>query len=185
MRQNVDEIWELNKYVESMGAQMRGIGDGMLISPCDDGSKEPLKCRLTDGQLKSFIEKERQYLRSSREKLWPRKKTDNEYLCGAGLMKSNINAYGELSPCVQLRFKKENKILSNSFLGIWRDNREINDFRALRVDDRKECLGCELTSYCTSCPGIALLEEGSLLAKLPEACRQARIRKGVYERIYS
>ena len=68
---------------------------------------------------------------------------------------------------------------------VWKEHREIKRLRSLHMFDRKECRNCQFISYCFICPGIALLEKGSLLSKLPEACRQAKIRKEVYASYYT
>ena len=96
----------------------------------------------------------------------------------------NVTPYGEVNPCVQIRIKNNNKISDkHPFSNIWKNNPEFKKLRNFYMKDKKDCWGCDLLPFCVTCPGIALLEEGSLTAKLPEACRQARIRKEVYEEI--
>ena len=84
---------------------------------------------------------------------------------------------------VEIRLLKDNNIKNKSFMEIYEKNKEIKGLRSLRMIDRKDCWKCKLISYCFFCPGIALLECGSLSAKLPEACRLARVRKEIYENI--
>lgn len=180
MRQNVNGIWQLQNFVkEKLKAKWRGIGGGLLISPCDDGNRRPLNYRLTEGQLKEYIQEEMKQFKSLEKDYKPRKVRQNEALCGAGFATCNITPYGELNPCVQIRLK-DNKV-NNNLVDIWKNHHQFNYFRSLRVKDLPECKNCELLPYCFRCPGIALLECGSFLAKLPEACRQAKIRKEIYE----
>jgi len=182
MRQNIDEIWELIRFVENdLNVTWRGTDSRLLLFPCDDGDRRPLSYRLTDGQLREYMKEELKQLRFFGGGFKPKKAKDNEVLCGAGLMSCNISPYGEINPCAQIRLKKDNNLKNKSFMEIWKVNDEIKRLRSLRMKDRKDCWDCELISYCFVCPGIALSECGSLLAKLPEACRQARIRKEVYE----
>ncbi|MBL7196801.1 MAG: radical SAM protein [Candidatus Omnitrophica bacterium] len=177
MRQNAEELWRLKEFVQNLGAKMR-IGN--LLFPCDNGNRRPLKYRLTDNQLRAYFQEEFKH-RFSGFKLKKFKK--NESLCGAGFRGCTINPYGDLDPCVGIRLKKNNNLKEMPFIEVWKGHPEIKKLRNLRQIDRKECWDCEFQSYCFICPAIALQEEGSLLAKLPEACRQARIRKEVYTRL--
>lgn len=180
MRQNSAEVWKLRAYLEGLGAKMRGIGGALLISPCDNADKRPLSCRLTDRQLEKYIKEESKALKLSGELPGFRKIRAGEGLCGTGRATCNITPYAELNPCVQIRLKNDNSLKERNFQDIWKNHRRINALRSLCVKDKKECLGCKFLSYCTFCPGIARLEKGSPLAKLPEFCRQARIRKEIY-----
>lgn len=183
MRQNVDEIFKLQEFVKGkLKAGWRGIGGGLLISPCDNGNRKPLNYRLTDEQLRRYIKEEFKQLESLGKEYKPRKLRQNETLCGAGLATCNITPYGKLNPCVQIRLK-DNNLKGKPFMELWRKHKEINRLRNLNMIDKKDCMECELISYCFVCPGIAFLEKGSFLAKLPEACRQAKIRKELYENI--
>ncbi|MBU4342944.1 MAG: radical SAM protein [Candidatus Omnitrophica bacterium] len=186
MKQNIDEIWKLKEFVGgSLKAGWRGIGGELLISPCDDGNRRPLNYRLDDEQLKNYIREEIKISKISKsfeKEFKPRKVKRNETLCGAGFVSCNITPYGELNPCVQIRLEN-NSLKDKSFMEIWKGHKEIRALRNMRMADKEDCWGCELISYCFVCPGVALLESGSLTAKLPEACRQARIKKEIYEEI--
>lgn len=185
MKQNISEIWRVRRFVEKdLGARVPILGNGLFISPCDNGNRKPLNYRLTDSQLKAYIEEEFKQFKSMGKEYKPRKVKDNERLCGASLISCNMTPYGEVNPCVQIRLKKNNNLSSKSFMEIWEKNEEIKRLRSLRIIDREDCRNCELISYCFVCPGIAFLEKGSLLARLPEACRQARMRKQAYESIF-
>jgi AdoMet-dependent heme synthase len=185
MRQNADEIWKLQEFVnEKLKARWRGIGGGILLSPCDDGNRRPLNYRLDDKQLRKYIKEEFKQFKSLGQDYKPRKVNKNESLCRTGFVSCNITPYGELNPCVQIRLRNNTLLRNKSLMEIWRGHEEIKRLRSLRMIDRKDCLGCEYISYCFVCLGITLIECGSLLAKLPEACRQARIRKEVYEEIF-
>ncbi|MFC1804885.1 radical SAM protein [Candidatus Omnitrophota bacterium] len=181
MRQNIDQIWKLNKFVKGLGAQVRHPAAGLSIFPCDDGSRRPLKYRPTARQLKHYFQREFKEFRGSEKEVKPMKVKASNLLCGTGWNSCNITPYGALNPCAQIRLDDDNDLVDKSLIKVWRSNKEINRLRSLRVSDRIECRGCALASYCFACPGMSLLERGSLLARLPESCRQARIRKEVYE----
>ncbi|MCM8791874.1 MAG: radical SAM protein [Candidatus Omnitrophica bacterium] len=180
MKQNTEEFWELNEFVrKDLKANWRGIGGGLLISPCDDGNKKPLNYRLTAQQLKKYIQEEFRHLKILGKDYKPQKVKQNSTLCGAGFVNCNITPYGEINPCVQIRFKN-NKIKNNNLFTLFKNHPQFQYLRSLRIKDL-ECKNCKLLSWCVRCPGISLLERGSLLAKLPEACRQAEIRQEIYK----
>lgn len=183
MRQNVHEYWDLRKFLENE-LKIKVKGASLLISPRDNGDKAPIRNRLTDEQLKKYIKAEFEILGKIEKKIFPRTHTPFSHLCLAGLNMVNVTPYGEVNPCVQIRIKNNNKISDkHPFSNIWKNNPEFKKLRNLYMKDKKDCWGCDLLPFCVTCPGIALLEEGSLTAKLSEACRQARIRKEVYEEI--
>ncbi len=185
MNENVKELWDLKHFAKNLGVKDVLIPGGLLISPRDDGSKLPLALRLSDAQLKDYFRKECFFKKSSginiKSKL---EKVKKDYLlCLAGFVTSNITPYGNVNPCLQIRLKSDtNNLRQYSFKKIWEENKEIRAVRELRVTDRKDCIGCEVIEDCLLCPGIVLLEKGSLVAKLEEACRQTRIKKEIYEK---
>jgi len=180
MAQNISEVWNLQKFAtEELGVSWKRIGGTTSISPCDDGSKRPLKYRATDEQLREYIKEIiRQYKNKGIDIKWP-ERTGNRKLCEAGFQLCNISPYGEVNLCSQLRLNKDNSLRDKSFKEIWLEHKEIKKFRNTQIEDRIECRGCELMRYCNVCPGIAFAEKGSMLAKLPEACRTAKMLKEV------
>lgn len=184
LKQNGDQIWDLKKFVQNeLKVAWVGIGAATLISPCDDGSKRPLNYRVADLQLKKYIREEFLELKKLNEKFKLLRSKEDDFICAAGLFTCNITPFGELNPCVQIRLK-ENRIKNKSLLEIYRNHEGFKMIRGLRMKDVKECINCKYIKFCFRCPGIALLEEGSLTSKLPEACRQAELRKKVYDEFF-
>jgi AdoMet-dependent heme synthase len=180
MKQNTDEIWRLAEFIENdLGVKIRNVASGLFISPANNGSRRPLKYRLTDEQLKRHLKEEFRQFKSSGKEFKLFREKPNLPLCAAGLTSCSITPYGEVNPCVQMRVD-DNNLNEKPFIKIWKENEGFSRLRSLRVVDRKDCWGCELVPYCVICPGMAGLEEGSLLAKFPEACRQSMIRKEFY-----
>lgn len=181
MRQNSAEVWELHSFIErELKVDIRGYGGSFLISPRDNGSKEPLEYRLTDMQMKNHIAESNRHFNFKRyfTKLKRHVVTDNDSFCGAGRSTCNITPFGEVNPCVQIRIEEDNNLRNKSFIEIWRDNEAFAKIRQLRFRDRKECLGCEDASYCfVFCQGVNLLEKGALTAKISEYCRRAKFMK--------
>ncbi|MFH0790395.1 MAG: radical SAM protein [Candidatus Omnitrophota bacterium] len=182
MKDNAVEIWNLKRFVrKNLKVFWRGIGGGVLICPTDDGNRSPLRYRLTDSQLKDYFKQESKEIKAMGTEVPFKEIQPNEPLCGAGLSLCNITPNGQVNPCVQIRLKKNNNLKDDSLANILNKCREMNEFRGLVMSDRKDCLGCEFARFCFGCPGISKLEKGSFVAKLPEACRQARFRKAAYE----
>ena len=182
LNKNISEIWKLKKFVgKELKIKTRGIGGGLAVSPCDDGDIRPLSYLPTDEQLRWYMKEESKYFK----KKWHYKEPDpDSNLCGAGIMSLNVTPYGEVNPCVQIRTK--NKISKNkSIKDIWENDSEFKLFRNTKVKDLKECLNCEYKEYCFHCAGISYALYGSFTKPYPDACRQAKIRKEVYEEIYS
>lgn len=152
-----------------------------MLFPCQNGDIKPFSCRLSDKEMREYIKEEFNQLESIGNRYAPRKIMVNERICGAGSATYNITPYGEVNPCVQIRLKKGNSLKDASFMEIWKNNEEIKHLRSLRIKDRKDCLGCEIISYCSYCPASSFLETGSFLGKNPEFCRCARIKKETYE----
>ncbi|OIO33801.1 MAG: hypothetical protein AUJ70_02515 [Candidatus Omnitrophica bacterium CG1_02_40_15] len=188
MRQNAADLPRLYRFVKGKGyAERKGrlsVEGGAFISPRANKETTPLNYRADNQQIKDYM-KQIIGMRGDFNKLpKPSEPKENDIFCAAGLTKCAISAYGQLNPCVQIRLKGNNDLRQNTFIEIWKDNEEINKMRALHFKDRVDCRGCSLVSYCFFCPAIALLERGSLTAMLPEFCRQAKIKKEIYENIY-
>lgn len=181
MRQNVQEFWKLQEYIHKLGVRPHYVGGNILISACDDGGSAPLRYRLTDTQLKGYLSEEFKKCEHSGLKYFPREVRNNEILCLSGIAGCNITPYGHVNPCSQIKLKGGNNLRYKSLKKIWTDNKQLREIRNLRESDREDCSKCKLRPFCHICPGMALLERGTLLDKLPEACRIARIRKEVYE----
>ena len=183
MAQNISETWELQKFViEELGVSWKRAAGFLSISPCDDGNKRPLQYRPTDMQVKEYMEEVIGQHRDKGMDIEWKEKPGSRKLCEAGFQICNISPYGQVNLCSQLRLKNNNSIRKHSFREIWLGHDEIKKFRNMRVEDRTECRGCEISKYCHVCPGIALLEKGSMLAKLPAACHMAEIFKDIYAR---
>jgi radical SAM protein with 4Fe4S-binding SPASM domain len=182
LRQNIHEIWELKKFVEKeLKVKMRGVGGGLVISPCDDGDCRPLNYLPTDEQLKWYMEEEKKYFKRNLKQRLEYKKVDpNSNLCGSGITAINITPYGEVNPCVQVRTR--NKINGKSIRDIWVNGKEFKLLRQTKERDLKNCINCEYRKYCFRCAGISYLLTGSFTKPYPDACRQAKIRKEVYHK---
>jgi radical SAM protein with 4Fe4S-binding SPASM domain len=96
--------------------------------------------------------------------------------CNAGANMAMISPYGQVFPCVQLR-KEAGNIKYRKFRHIWRNSPVLRKVRNVKIEDSTECLICKYAEWCVRCPGMALVETGSMYAPSPIACKEARLRK--------
>jgi radical SAM protein with 4Fe4S-binding SPASM domain len=183
MSQNISETWKLQKFViKELGVKWKRALGVLPISPCIDGNKRPLQYRLPGRQIEKYMKEViRQHKYNGIDIEW-KDKPESERLCEAGFQMCNVSPYGQVNLCSLLRLRNNNSLRKRSFRDIWLGHDKIREFRHMRIGDRAECRGCEISKYCSVCPGMALLEKGSVLAKLPEACRMAEIFKRAYTR---
>ncbi|MBN1587338.1 MAG: radical SAM protein [Candidatus Omnitrophica bacterium] len=183
LKENFAEIWKLKKFVlDDLGVKWRGIGGGLLLCPKDDGGAEPLEHRLTDKELEVYLQGLGEEYRFLGKTLGPRLpgSPDNP-LCSAGFASCDISPYGELNPCNLMRLSGKNSLKDSSFREVWLNHPEMRQLRETRLRDRTDCMNCELSPYCSTCPGVAQSECGKATAKLPEACRQAKATKDLID----
>ena len=166
MRGNIGEFNQIRTLAEELGAMFRY---DITITPRDDGSRSPLRHRLSDEDLLNLF---RQELTAE----WkPREFKDDDHVCMSGLNLICIDPYGEVYPCVQVKTSAGN-LREQSLREIWRQSPILRRMRNITRKDFKACATCAFRDFCVYCPGIALLEEGDLLKPPSVACREARLR---------
>ena len=171
MRKNVEEFEGLKKLAEELGANF--VYDPTIVAK-NNGSKEPLRYRMADDELRDFF-----YFKTRPAERGPLEISDNDVICNAGFNILSISAYGEVFPCVAIR-KKCGDLRKEGLAKIWR-SRALSEIRAIRFADLWKCKDCGLLYYCDRCPGIAELEDGDILGPSTVACGMAKVRKGVVE----
>ena len=92
--------------------------------------------------------------------------------CSAGHNSCYISPYGDVFPCVQLPQAAGN-LRREKFDDIWYHAPQLERLRAIRESQLPVCSRCEIRSYCERCPGLALMEGGSLLGAYERACALA------------
>lgn len=155
----------------------------LTLSAKQDGDLSPHAGRITQGQLEQFIaENEDDYFASVISCIGASERAElrEQRPCSAGISTCSINPYGDVYPCVQLCC-----IIGNTrrspFGEIWRDSPAVNKLRGVRFADLKDCNACPNVVHCLRCPGLALLEDGDILGRSTEACRQAEAYRRVHE----
>ncbi|NQT46874.1 MAG: radical SAM protein [Candidatus Omnitrophica bacterium] len=176
MRGNCHQIGQIQNFAKESGATFRC--DGMII-PMIDGGRGPLKNRATDRQLENFFDVMFNKITPNWEPKFDRPRDGS--ICDAARSTAVIDPYGKLSPCATLR-QEGCDLRERPFLEVWKESPQLNRIRALTWSDAQECGDCQLLPYCRHCLGISSLEEGDMFAALRESCRQARIKKRVYEK---
>jgi len=96
----------------------------------------------------------------------------DDIACGAGHNACYVSAYGDVMPCVALPLACGN-VRETPFAEIWSDSRSMREVRAIRIRDLHTCAGCEAATFCTRCPGQALVEDGDLYGPSRAACEHA------------
>ena len=79
-----------------------------------------------------------------------------------------INCEGDVTPCNAMYYKLGN-ITETNIEDIWSKSQKLEKLRAIKKDDL-DCRNCNLKPYCERCPGLTLLENGTLTGCC-DACR--------------
>ena len=169
LRENEEEIEDIQKFVNSLGALHR-LDD--MLSRCLDGSDEPFKYRgtLLNTNRHEANANLREYL-NEEICVNPREISENSRLfkCGVGRSQVAITPFGELKMCLMIDYPKY-KILDNknqkpktknrtqrvNLKEAWQRLKEL--VKNIRPDENYQCDRCELEPYCMWCPGKGWLD---------------------------
>jgi radical SAM protein with 4Fe4S-binding SPASM domain len=154
------------------------------IAPCDDGSASGLGLRLSDGELRKVYRRLGAGVPS--EYCGPRARSygargERLVECSAARAMAAVSSDGELYPCPQMRISAGN-LLKTDFASLWR-GKVFEGLRRARLGKKSACFSCAHLAYCQRCPGLALVEHGSLLTPPAEACRLSAVRRFVAENV--
>jgi radical SAM protein with 4Fe4S-binding SPASM domain len=101
--------------------------------------------------------------------------------CSAGENLVAIGADGAVYPCLQLLSPIGN-LVKQRFSDVWsRRNNAFAAIRAAAFGHLSECTNCADAMLCQRCPGLALLEEGSISAPSRIACTIAKLHRKLIE----
>lgn len=177
MQQNFHERYAIKQLADSMDCL---ISPSHIITARNNGSQDTFPLRLNGRQFKEFLgDKKLSSLYAGRKPF-----QDHQFYfefsdlleaapCYSGFNSCAITPSGKVVPCNQLLYEVGD-LKVDSFSEIWHGSSQLQYLRNLKLRDLKKCAGCELLSFCTRCPGLALLEGGDLLGPSPENCRIAR-----------
>jgi len=177
MKSNFAQRTELLALAESLG--MRYILDP-VVSPRNDGGRDALVDRLDVEQIAELYRHPHFYPKENKGP-WDE---GPDPTCYAGRNTVAINPYGDVLPCLQFMLNMGN-LREHAFSEIWREQRGYSEYKNLTGGDLKKCLECEIRNFCGRCPGLALIETGSVTEPCPVACSLARARKIINDEIES
>jgi radical SAM protein with 4Fe4S-binding SPASM domain len=178
LKSNYRTVNELDRYMQSLGGHPVL---SMNIAPANDGGTGPLEralgaeehCFILDNYYREQDEP------PDDEPQTERRRGKRAVSCTAGLSTLSIAPSGEVFPCLQLRVSMGN-VRRSPMRRIWH-HAPLNLYLiGLALVQVPGCQGCELADGCIRCPGLALIETGSLWNPSPSACEMALNRKSAH-----
>jgi MoaA/NifB/PqqE/SkfB family radical SAM enzyme len=181
-RDNQEEVLDMHRLARELDATI--IFDP-VITPRDDGDKDPLSLMATDDFLRRFWSDKAFAAARGEEVPRPRNDAPGEAVCGTGRSSFAIDPYGNIYPCVQWRKKVANIREVASLKEIWRSSPVLIEVRqtAVEMADKLRDLhaGGESGGFCNFCLGVADLQAGDPKHLYPQAAKNAAFRKEAYE----
>ncbi len=180
-RDNQEEVLDIYRLAEELGVIV--IFDP-VITPRDDGDKDPIGQMATDDFLKRYWS-DPAYAGARREPV-PKMRQDapGEAVCGTGRSSLAIDPYGNIFPCVQWRRKVANIKELKSMKEIWQTSPVLIEVRqtAVEMADKLRTMHEKGQSggFCNFCLGVADLQTGDPLAYYPQAAKNAEFRRQAY-----
>jgi radical SAM protein with 4Fe4S-binding SPASM domain len=172
-KDNFLEFDKLKEFAMNIDSQ---FNFSFTVIPKIDGSKEVIKLRMNEFQLKELF--------SAQDWLVAGITGGGvqvfEPLCAAGFNSLYISPYGEVFSCVTLREPCGN-LQDSSLKDIWQGE-FFKKLRSIKFENLKECFRCKLSYYCDRCAGLAWLEQDDLFGHSPNDCTLARVRKQALEK---
>lgn len=173
MDRNIGGYRKVYEFAKELGAQFQA---DYRITPKTDGSQEPLKFHIKEEELMRVLSDpifSREYEPDPTQGY---SGVFNSIPCGAGHMSCYISPYGVVSPCVQVPVEC-GSLREKTFSEIWGRSPALEEFRKIRFSDIPKCANCELFAYCRPCPGLNLVETGSISTPPQRVCKEAEYMK--------
>lgn len=171
---NYHELPQMKAFSEEHGIEFRYDG---LIWPRLDGSKEPLKYRLSPQELIAIEDVDPKRLQE-----WKRMaenfsghliRTEYVYTCGAALQSFNVDSSGRLSACNMSR-NPSYSLLEMSFADAWE---KLGEIRKLKRKLVTKCQSCSLGGLCSQCPGWSQAMHGDNETPVEFICELAHLHQ--------
>ena len=153
-----------------------------VITPRDDGDKDPLRLMATDEFLTRYWSDDA-YAEARKERVpLPRCDGPGEAVCGTGRSSFAIDPYGNIYPCVQWRRKVANIKEISSLKEIWWTSPVLLEVRKTAIDIAQTVLKkADAGAFCNFCAGVADLQLGDPKALYPQAMKNAESRQRAHE----
>ncbi len=168
MRANVAGYRDVRALAERLGVP---CGIDPMITARNDGDRGPVRLRLGRSEMAAVLRQEGHAAAPPAPAAGERPDLD-EIACGAGHNACYVSAYGDVMPCVALPVACGN-VRETPFSEIWTGSARMREVRAIRVRDLHTCASCEAATFCTRCPGQALVEDGDLYGPSTASCEHA------------
>jgi radical SAM protein with 4Fe4S-binding SPASM domain len=178
-RDNQWEVLDLQRLADEVGAHI--IFDP-VITPRDDGDKDPLSLMASDEFLEKFWTSD-EYERARKEPVpQPRNDGPGEAVCGTGRGSLAIDPYGNIYPCVQWRRKAGNIKELASLKDMWHTSPVLIEVRKTAVEIAQKVLKeAKNGGQCGFCAGVADVQMGDPTALYPQVLKNAEFRAKAYE----
>jgi MoaA/NifB/PqqE/SkfB family radical SAM enzyme len=178
-RDNQEEVLDLYRLSQELGAF---ITFDPVITPRDDGDKDPLKLMATDDFLTRYWSDDA-YAEARKEPVpLPRCDGPGEAVCGTGRSSFAIDPYGNIYPCVQWRRKVANIKEISSLREIWWTSPVLLEVRKTAVDIAQSVLkSADAGAFCNFCAGVAELQTGDAKSLYPQVLKNAESRQRAHE----
>src|SRR6266850_2752620 len=178
-RDNQEEVLDMRRLATELGVMI--IFDP-VITPRDDGDKDPLSLMATDDFLRRFWSDPAYAAARIDPVPIPRKEQPGEAVCGTGRSSFAIDPYGNIYPCVQWRRKVANIKEVASLKEIWHSSPVLIEVRKTAVEIAQEVLKSTAAgAFCNFCAGVADLQMGDAKALYPQVMKNAAFRMQAYE----
>jgi radical SAM protein with 4Fe4S-binding SPASM domain len=177
-RDNQEEVLEMERIADELDVR---IQFDTVITPRDDGDKDPLRLMATEEFLERFWTED-VYRRARKEDVpLPRHDGPGEAVCGTARSSFAIDPYGNIYPCVQLRRKAGNIKELASLRDMWRTSPVLIQVRREAIEIAQETLKqAKNGDQCHFCMGVAEVQLGDPRAIYPQIARNAEFRARAY-----
>ena len=177
-RDNQGEVLEMERLAHELDVR---IQFDTVITPRDDGDKDPLRLMATDDFLEKFWTDDAYRTARKEEVPLPRHDGPGEAVCGTGRSSFAIDPYGNIYPCVQLRRKAGNIKELESLRDMWRSSPVLIEVRKIAVDVAQKTLKTvQNGNQCGFCMGVAEVQLGDPTAIYPQIAKNAEYRAKAY-----
>ncbi len=175
---NRHELGDMKRYAQELGVEFRF--DAMVNSRLD-GGKDPCRFRLDPNEVVRLDMEDEKRLKVWKEfcrKFLGSGKTEDLFVCGAGVTTFNIDPFGRLQVCGMVT-EPYWDLRKGSFSEGW--EQLFPKVRQQKPTDAYICGDCEIYSLCGQCPGWAMTENNNTASPVEYLCRITQERAKALE----
>lgn len=178
---NFHERHAIVELAQSLGAHWRGF-DPVLI-PTIRGDVGPLDYALTHEQLVEHYSEE--FLQGRAPQHPPSiHPLDETRVCYAGVSVVGVTPDGRLTPCGGYRLSGVDLFAEGvDPRAVWAQHPDFVQARNLRLADMEGCEDCASMAWCSRCPAVSLVLNGTIRRGAPCYCSPAKAFQEAYQRL--